>query len=462
MLSLAQPISFSTASSYSNSSFGNPFAALAEEELSPTLTGGTKVLPEVSSEETLLMIAMQLRGLNHFFLEAIKSQIHIDQLGSLKHLTLEYNKYLTEIEYTYDSEVVNRAKKLVNSTHEQNSNQTNSHSVQSNQPFLPKQSEIKSSPFSSFTPKANENSEPIKFSFAQSKVHNPPPNTMPSFSFTPNIPTATIPTNFSAPTTQKSPLVSFGSTMTKPNDTVIPPFSFVPKATEISDVPKGQTPFSYGPLKTEPISTPFSFGPPVTQPTAKIVPSFSFGPVKTNETTNTPFGQFGSGSSHPSFGIQSAQPNATPAFSFKPAQTEAPEISAFSFNSVSSQPPVTSAFSFAPQSTTPFSQQPTAIDADDALTPEEEAQRKLDEAESEKLKTAILQNEPGESTLFQTRCKVSRMQSGTWVDVGLGNLNLNQMAGNKKRLLLKSDSGRVLLNAFMFKVSLLFDKVSIL
>ncbi|RUP48427.1 hypothetical protein BC936DRAFT_144587 [Jimgerdemannia flammicorona] len=208
--------------------------------------------------------------------------------------------------------------------------------------------------------------------------------------------------------------------------------------------------------------TDFSFKPTVSSGDKVSNPTFTFGSIgsstnslKTDDGTPKPF----------SFGTTPSQGSTTPklSFAFGPSTTTAASPTNFSFSGLNSSvtaPPTSSAFSapftfnlgaspFIPMTKTEDNGEGASKDDDDESPPGEEG---FSGARTNAALVQTGEGEEGEIALAEiSKCKVYRLDSekGSWTDVGIGNLKLNEhKESKKKRFLARSEgSGRILINA---------------
>ena len=143
-----------------------------------------------------------------------------------------------------------------------------------------------------------------------------------------------------------------------------------------------------------------------------------------------------------SFGSQSSDKPSAPAFSFSAPTTNAVQNPQFSFTTPFINNAAATPFKFnAPTQNT----EPETNENDD-----EEDGVKEDQIDSKAFMTGA--GEEDETTQFETRCKLFKMENDKWELIGLGDLKIKLNKNGKRRFLLRADmSGRVLLNCGLFK-----------
>ena len=208
---------------------------------------------------------------------------------------------------------------------------------------------------------------------------------------------------------------------------------------------KEQTPFkfSFGQTLQEHPPKPFSFQKSEHLPESKPF-QLSFDSQAHQEPLSQDSLPFSLGSQPESkpfqFGSQSQeQPKTREPFKFSFGSQEQP-LPAFKFGSQPTQP--LSQFSFSKPTQPALDEEAEESGGEDDLIPAQEETL----AKRELIETGA--GEEGETTLWQSRCKLFRFESNnTWNDLGVGLVKLNSKSDTQRRLLVRAEgTGKVLLN----------------
>ena len=427
--------------------------------------------PVVSTEPTLAKLAQEVRGLNASFESHLRSSLEKDCFADLSSLLSTYQSLRKGIIEKYPSldasilskETLKETKPVLDRL-----GQATSVNVTS-EPILPPL------PIASTT-------APISVSFGKKEPvapkeiekdseHAPATNgfKIPAFSFAPP---STEP-KVSLPSTPAKPTETFAFARTS-KETTASPFGF-PAGNAKKDSTPSVSGFSFGMDKNEekvgaPVFNFTSTPVPSTPAADKVAPvpsfgtsaAFSFGSTPFKKEEETPpivkpavsaFASIGAGASTaPAFAFGQS---ATASTSFGSTAFGSTSFGSSAFGSSALNSLSTKPFSFGAPASTSILPTPTPTNQSEE-TGQEQGDQEGDAMPPEaQLGDSLLTSTAGEeseTTLFSERSKIYQFDQGAWVVLGLGLLKVNQNTEtHKSRLILRADSGRIHLNASIFK-----------